>query len=268
MIRNKRIRLIIVISGIFAASCSNYQKILKSDDYNFKYEKAKEYYNKDDFFRSLPLFEELVNIYKGTDKAEDLYYYFAYCHFGLGDYLMARYHFKNFATTFKNSEYTEECQYMYAYCYYLSSPESSLDQSNTFKAIDAFQLFVNIYPGSDRIEKCNEYIDKLRLKLESKAYENAKLYFNIGNYKAAIIALNNTVEDYPDIDNRENIDFLVLKSNYLLAINSVEKRKLERFQSAIAAYNKFIDRYPESKMLREAESIYDNTIKNIENIKS
>lgn len=252
---------IIVFALLFSTSCSKYQKLLKSNDLNLKYEMAKEYYNKNDYFRALPLFEELINVYKATDKGEKIYYYYAYCHYGLGDYVLAAYHFKNFVNSFQNSELAEECQYMFAHCLYNESPIASLDQSSTYKAIDAFQLFINLYPNSNKSTECNMLIDKLRRKLEIKAFENANLYYRIGNYKAAIISLNNILNDYPSIGNRDEISFLIIKSSYLLAVNSVEDKKEERLQSTINSYHKFVDSHSESKYIKEAETIYENTVK-------
>ena len=253
---------LLVTSVLFA--CSSYQKILKSSNYDKKYEAAKEYYNKEDYTRALPLFEELVNIYKGTDKAQKLYYYYVYCYYGMGDYVLARHHFRNYSQTFSNSESAEECQFMYAKCFKLTSPVSSLDQSNTVKAIDAFQLFINMYPQSSRIKECNGLIDQLRLKLEDKAFSNAELYFKLGNFKAAIIALKNVKKDYPDIDKNEDIDFLILKSSYLYAQNSVEEKQEERFREAIGYYENFIDAHAGSSWQKDAESIYDGSLKFIQ----
>ncbi|MBN4081646.1 outer membrane protein assembly factor BamD [bacterium AH-315-C07] len=257
-------QLLALLLLVCFSSCSSYQKLLKSNNYDEKYEKAKEFYNKEDFLRALPLFEELVNIYKGTDKAEKLYYYFAYCHYGMGDLTMATYHFKNFAETYSTSEFAEECQFMYAKCYKLTSPVPSLDQTSTRKAIEAFQLFINMYPESDKIVQCNEHIDNLRFKLEEKAFDNAKLYFKLGNYKASVVTLNNVLKDFPDIDHREEIKFLIVRSNYLYAENSIESKRRERYNETIQAYETFIDTYPVSNYLNDAESMYDNSLKYIQ----
>lgn len=232
-----------------------------------KHEMAKKYYNDEDYYRALPLFEELVSVYKATDKGENIYYYYAYCHYGLGDYMLAGHHFKNFVQSFPNSELTEDCQFMYANCYYNDSPISSLDQTSTFKAIDAFQLFINLYPKSPKVKDCNEIIDKLRQKLEIKSFQNAKLYYKIGDYKAAMKAMENTLDDYPAIFNRDEILFLILKSHFLFALNSIDEKKSERLKSTINNYYKFIDYNPNSVYVKEAEQIFESAQKYLENKK-
>ena len=158
--------LVILFSAIVVlSSCSKYQKILKSSDYSLKFTKAKEYYDKKDYVRALPLFEELMTVYRGTSKAEDCFFFYSYCKYGLEDYLLASYHFKNFYKTFPKSERAEEAMYLNAYCYYLDSPRYTLDQSNTLLAINEFQLFLTMYPNSVKVTECNELMDKLMLKL-------------------------------------------------------------------------------------------------------
>ncbi|OFY87526.1 MAG: hypothetical protein A2236_06525, partial [Bacteroidetes bacterium RIFOXYA2_FULL_33_7] len=248
---------------IVFTSCSEFQKLLKSTDYELKYNKAVEYYNEKDYFRAQSLFTELLNIYKGTNKAEEIYFYYAYCYYGEQDYIMAGYYFKNYVLTYPNGIHKEECSYMAAYCYYLNSPIPSLDQAYTEKAIEELQLFINKYPSSERIKLCNEHIDKLRYKLETKSFNNAKLYYELGNYKAAIASLKSSLFEFPDSDYREDLLFLVLKSSYLLAENSIDKKKEERYKSALTEYHALVDEYPETQYKKEAERIFEASKKRI-----
>lgn len=259
--------LLCTLSIVFSGCRSKYEKIRRSTDSALKLEKAKEYYAKKDYYRSLPLLEELVNIYRGTADAEQIYFYYAYCHYGLKDYLSARYHFKTFTETYPKSTYAEEASYVAAICYYKDSPVFSLAQQNTLKGIEALQLFINLYPKSERVAKCNELMDELRGKLEMKSYMNAKLYFNIGDYKSAFIAFKNSADDFPDSKYREEMDYLTIKAYYLYAKNSIDSKKEERFMSAIKSYQSFIEVYPNSKFLKDAESIYDASLVQLDHIK-
>lgn len=246
----------IIVMVILFSACSNYQQVVKSTDYGLKYDKAIVYYEKEDYYKALPLFEELLNIYKGTTRAQEIYYYYAYCHYGMGDFYLAGYHFKNYTSTFPKGIHAEECQYMNAYCYYKESPIYSLDQEYTTKAINEFQLFANMFPESKRIARCNEIIDELHFKLETKSYETGKLYFKTQNYKAAIVAMNNTLKDFPATVYKDEILYLIVKSNYLLAMNSIEEKKALRLQEAVEAYNKCVNFSKEKTYLKDAENIY------------
>ena len=240
-------------------SCGEYQKVLKSNDYNYKYEKALAYYEEGDYNRAMPLFKELSVIMKGTEKIQEVNFYYAYCNYSTGDNLMAAYLFRNYTINYPNSKHTEECTYMQAYCYYNEAPIYSLDPTNTYRAIKELQSFIDRYPESNRIEECNELIDELRFKLSSKAFENAKQYYTTSNYKSAIIALDNVLIDFPSLNKREEAHFLIVKSTYLLANNSISSKILERLKLTIEAYSHFKDNYPESHYLKELELIYDRT---------
>ena len=254
------IRIIqILLFFCLLASCGQYQKVLRSDDYNYKYEKAVAYYEDGDYNRAMPLFNELSTVFKGTSKIQEVNFYYAYCNYSTGDNLMAAYLFRNYTINFPNSKHTEECAYMSAYCYYNEAPSYSLDPTNTYRAIKELQLFVDRYPNSNRVLKCNELIDELRQKLSLKAFENAKQYYTTSNYKSAIVALDNVLINYPSFNNREEVHFLIVKSTYLLAINSINNKVEERLNATLEAYAHFKDNYPNSVYLEELEGTYNKT---------
>jgi outer membrane protein assembly factor BamD len=249
-----------VIALTIAGCKSRFEKIRLSNDVAKKYQEAIRLYNKKDYSKALILFEDLSQKYRGREQAEDLNYYYAYTLYRLKDYTTARYQFKYFADTYPTSKNAEECRYMGAYCYYLDSPEFTLDQENTYKAIDALQLFINLYPKSERVTQASQYITDLRGKLESKVFTNAKLYYDLGgydifNYKAAVIALKNAQIDFPDIKYADEMDLLIIKSQFEFARNSYAFRQEERFGEAITYANEFIENHPESKYLAEAKAL-------------
>lgn len=259
-----KIRTFTIIGLLFMliiSSCGDFNKILKSTDYEFKYKKAIELYENGEYARASQLWQELVSIYRGTSRADKVYYYYAKSQFGMKDYLMAGHYFNTLKEEFPKSEYAEEAQFMVGYCFYLDSPKPRLDQAVTQKAIDALQLFINLNPRSERIEEANRLIIELRDKLVYKSYLSGKLYYDLENYKAAVVALTNSLKDFPDTRYREELMFMLLKAKYLLAVNSVEDKKEERLNSALDEYFAFKDEYPESKNLRDAEKYYKTIAK-------
>lgn len=259
--RTSYITLLLFTVLVTVSSCNDFKKLQKSTDLNKKYEAAVKYYEKGDFLKAQILLEELMPLYRGQGRAEEILYYYAYATFSMGDYTLAQYHFKNFVRTYPNSPHAEECAYLNARCFYLNSPNYSLDQEDTYRAIQEFQLFINQYPNSPRVEESNQIIDLLREKLELKSYENAKMYYKMEEYKAAIVAFNNTLKDFPNSKHKEEIAYLTLRSHYMLAYNSVDAKKEERINAAIDAYNKFIGMYPQSQYLKQAQDVYNNTVR-------
>jgi outer membrane protein assembly factor BamD len=169
---------------------------------------------------------------------------------------LAGFHFRTFVRTFPNSEHAEECAFMNAYCYYLSSPKYTLDQSDTKNAIQEMQFFLNQYPESKRVDTCNILMDKLRGKLEKKAYEITKGYFFRDDWKAAAPACENFIKDFAESPHNDEMELMIIKSYYLLAKNSVESKKMGRLEKAMEVYLKFVDLYPNSPYIAEAETIY------------
>jgi len=256
---------IIIISTCFFWRCSNFQKLLKSTDYNLVYNEAVKYYEKKDYFRAQSLFENLENIFKASDKADKILYYLGYCYYHQRDYIMASYYFKSVGNRYPLSPLREESDFMAAYCSYLDAPDYSLDQTYTYQAIDQMQAFINRYPKSDKIKQCNEIIDNLRAKLEKKAFEAAKLYYKTGYYKSAIIALKNSLQEFPDSRYREETLFLILKSSFIYAQNSIEEKKKERMAATINEYYAFVSEYPNSNFINEAKKIYNQASEIVKN---
>jgi outer membrane protein assembly factor BamD len=258
-------RIIFFIANILLlSSCSEYSKILKNPDSDFRYEKAVEYFDKGVYTKCFPLFEDLIAVNRGTKRSEQVYFYYAHTQYFLEEYVMAGYYFKNFAKTFPNSAYTEKSLFLSAMCSYKQSPVYSLDQAATKEAINDFQLFLNRYPKTERKDSTQALMDQLNEKLELKAFENAKQYWKIEKYKGAVIALNNTIKDYPNSIYEQEMHFLIVKSSFELAINSIEEKKKERLMETIKAYYTFVDRFAESEWIKEAENIFVRTNKELQ----
>jgi outer membrane protein assembly factor BamD len=251
---------ILLILILVAGSCkSKFEKLKASNDNAKKYQAALALYNKKQYSKALELFETLVQRYRGQSQAEDLYYYYAYANYNLKDYTSARYHFKTFADTYPSSTRAEECRFMEAYCYYLDSPNYSLDQENTTKAIETLQLFINLYPKSERVAEAGKLIQNLRDKLERKSFENARLYLTIGDYQSAVIAFGNTLRDYPDTKYAEEIEFLTVKAQFEYADHSRFYTQVDRFNQTLAFEQQFTDAYPSSKYKNAALSLKKNS---------
>ena len=249
----------LILLTVILSSCGSYNKIVKSTDYEYKYKKAIEYYEDGEYVRSGTLLKELVNIFRGTNRADKVYYYYAKSMIGQNDYLMAGHYFKTLIKEFPMSEYAEEAYFMDGYCSYLMSPKARLDQAVTQEAIDALQLYVNLYPFNDRVDEASRLIDEMNDKLVYKAYLSARLYFDFDNYKASVIALSNCLGEYPDSKYREDLMFMLLESKYMLAIGSVYDKRQERLTSALDEYFSFIDEFPDSKRIKDAEKFYKVT---------
>ncbi|MCS6818938.1 MAG: outer membrane protein assembly factor BamD, partial [Chitinophagales bacterium] len=178
-------------------SCDTPEKLLKSTDLDYKYKKAMLWYNKKQYYKCIPVFEELMGLYKGTKSTEDIYYYYCMANYKQGDYIIAAYHFKNFFDLYPNSPRADECLYLHAKSLENQSPHYELEQVNTYKAIEGYMLYLdNFYENRGRVDSSNQAISRLRKKLERKALSNAELYYKTGHYRAAATTFESLLETY------------------------------------------------------------------------
>jgi len=252
---------------LMTSACkSEFEKIRTSGDPEAVYKKAFEYYDNGDYQKAQTLLELVISNYRGQKEAEEIYYRYAYTYYHTGQYLLAAYYFNNFAQTYSTSPYREEADFMNAYSNYKLSPTFRLDQTYTEKAIEGLQLFINTYPNSSRVEESNQLIEELRAKLERKAYEEAKLYFDLRQYQASIHSFDNLLKDYPDTDNAEEIRYMIIRANYLLAENSILDKQVERYRSTLELSKEYLERFSEGEYAKEVATIQSNTEKKLNQI--
>lgn len=220
-------------------SCGDYNKVFKSKDASLKYKKAMELYSKKDYIRAVGLFDQLRDIYKNSDSLETVYYHTAMCYYQLKDYQYASMFFKDFTENFTKSFRLIECAYMSLYCDYLNIGSFELDQSDTKEVMAAMQTFTNYYPESSYTQKINEHLDDLRAKLQQKEYAHVIQYYKMGEFKAAVTSAKNTVKLYPDINEREELEFLTVKCQFIYAMNSIEKKRKERLEEVITNFDDY-----------------------------
>ncbi len=267
---NRIILLFLAINILvwFPACKNQLDKIKTSGDTELIYKKGMEYYDKEEWADAQSLFELILSNYRGKKESEVLYYKYAYTHYYLQNYLMAAYYFKSAANLFSTGEHKEESEYMAAYSNYRLSPDYKLDQTETLKAIDGFQAFINTFPQSTRVADCNKLIDELRKKLAKKEMAEGTLYYNIRQYQSAISTFSNLLNDYPDITDREYVRFMIVKASYLWAENSIIFKQEERLKITIDRYEEFVNKYPKSKYLKEAKLYYRNSKLKLKEIRS
>ncbi len=246
--------LFLLVIALILPSCkSDFEKFRTSGDIDLMYKQAMAYNEKGEFTKAQALFELIMPSYRGKKELERISFTYAYTHYNLHNYTSANYYFKNFSSAFSTSPLREEADYMAAYSNYRLSPSFRLDQDNTIKAIDGFQLFINQYPESPRVKECNRLIDALRKKLEIKGYEEGALYYKIRQYQAAMQVFENLLKDYPETADVERIRFMILKSQFALAENSIFEKQLERHKLVLERYNDFVFKFPKSKYRKDAE---------------
>lgn len=263
-------RFFIAILSIFLLmSCGpGINKILKSKDPAYKLKMADEFYAKKKYNKAMQVYEDIIPYYKTQPQFQDIYYNYAYSAYNQQDYTNAENLFKTFLESFPNSTRAEEIEFMRAFTYYKQAPKAELDPSNTYKAIGAFQTFINTRPSSVRVAEANRLIDELRKRLETKEYKSAKLYYDLGEFRAAGVTFTTLLENFPESTSAEEYKFWAIRSYFKYAEMSIAERKVERYKQVITESNDFIDRFPESTLRAEVDkfiSLSNTEIKKFSN---
>lgn len=262
-------KFIITVLGfcaLFLVSCSGYNKVIKGDDYDKKQEYAARYYANEQWDRAGTLYEQIYQRFSKGPKGEESYFRLAFCSYNMEDYYLAGYYFSNFRERFFLSPFAEEATFLGAMCSVKNSPNYSLDQTDTRSALADLQRFINYYPESSLVDSCNRIMDRLQGKLEMKAYESAKLYNKMENYRATVTSFDSFVEEYPNSVHREEAIYLAAKSQFMLAQNSVDSKKSDRYEDTIKRCRKFASLFPDSKYLKEIEGYRMKSEKVVETI--
>ncbi|WP_407526697.1 outer membrane protein assembly factor BamD [Lacibacter sp. MH-610] len=268
---NTGIRIFVVLSLFFilpACSKKSLTKVLKSNDIEYKLRMAEKYYADKKYSRAQQIYEDLFPVLRNDPRFEDLYYKYAYCAYYQKDYMNAENLFKGFLDAFSKSQRAAEADYMHAYCFFKQSPKVELDQTNTEKTIGFMQAHINNYPESTKAEEARKIIGECYEKLEVKEFKGAELYYNIGAYRAAAISFTNLLNHYPDSKRTDEYKLMIIRSYYQYANMSVETKQKERFEKVVEEYYDFVDRFPESKLLKDAEKYFNlskNSLKVINN---
>lgn len=257
-----RVKLIIsALLVIAVSSCGEYEKLLKSTDYDLKKAKAKEYFEAGQYIKSTELLGQILPRYRATEEYEDLNWMNAQSYYGMEDYISASPYFKSYIEQYPFGKYAEEATFLSAMCDYRQSQRPELDQEITSTALEGFNEFIGRFPLSSRADECKKLINELEERLVEKSYLSAKLYYDMKQYKAAVVALTNSLKEFAETKYREEMMYLKLSSLCLYAEKSQPAKQKERYQATLDDYYSFMEEFPESSFNKEIKKIYQQTTK-------
>lgn len=262
-----------LLFSILLVSCGEYNKVLKLTDIDQKHEYAKRYFDEGKFSRAVTLLEEIVQMRRGSSTGEEALYLLAQGYFGMKDYLTASEYFSTYYKTYPKGKYTEAALYNSAYCLSLESPDPRLDQTQTYKAMEQFQDFIELYPQSERKEDAQKAMFELQEKLAMKELLAVRLYYNLGNYLiysfpggnylSCVITAQNAIRSYPFTKYREELMYYTFKSKYEMAMQSVDEKKDFRYRDVVDEYYSYASEYPGGKYEQEIKRLYQNVEKEL-----
>jgi len=265
---------ILLVATTALSSCSKYAKLEKVTDADVLLAAANDYYDKKEYRKAAELYERILPSLSGSSDAEEVSFRVGMANYLAGNYLLSDYHFRRFHENFGRSPKAEEAFYLQAYSIYKEAPISSLDATKTREGITTMQNYLNRFPLSDRKEDATKIIDELQVRLETKSYDIAKLYWDLSEglfaqsyLEASLVAFENFERDFPDSDYREELGFLKIVAQLRIAQNSVIARKEERLYKAVGFYEDFLNYYPGSKYSAQAQKTYEECLSELNKIR-
>ena len=254
-----KIRTIILCLAAVAASIScksQYELLLNGNDVEAKYEAAFSYFNEGKYSKASSLFESLSMLTDGTERDDTVKYYWGLSNYKYKDFYTAETNFEKFIESYPRSPFTSEARYLRLDFLYRQTLRYELDQSPTYKAMNAISEYILEYPSNPHMQECKDMLEELGERVDRKAYESAKLYYKMEDYLASRIAFRNVLKEDADNIYREDILYLIAMSSYKYASLSIESKQKERYLTFIDDYYNFIGELPDSRYRKELDAVY------------
>ncbi len=206
---------------------------------------ARTLYNDEDYLEAVNELQAIVLQYPGNEVVDDAQYLLGMTRYKREEYILAAYEFSKLVKNMPASEFVPDAQFMLAESYFQLSPNFTLDQKYTDKAIEEFQAFIDFFPTHAKVPEAEQKLDVMNEKLAHKTFNDAEIYEKLEYYSAAIIYYNDVLEVYHDTRYAP----LAMYNKIKILVDK------NRNSEAMSEISKFIERYPENNNLDELKKI-------------
>jgi len=240
-------RKYLIISGfllLLILGCSSTRDVgeMGADD---RLQYALSLYNDEDYEDAATEFEALLLQYPGSSIVDDAQYYLGMCKYQRDEFILAAYEFSKLIKNLPASEFVANAQFMLAESYYELSPNYTLDQKYTAKAIEEYQAFIDFFPLNEKVGEAEQKISELNDKLARKEYSIAYIYQKMQYYTASLKYYDAVVEVYHDTPYAP----LAMYSKIMLLMDR------EREDDALSEMKKFVRMYPDDQNFQEIDDL-------------
>ena len=149
------------------------------EDLSPRFEKAMRYFDKGKYSRAKDEFDYIIMTDPGSKIANESQYYMAEALFQMEEYSDASISFDRYVRFSPNYTNIEKSRYRICECAILSSNAYQREQSQTHRALEQLQMFIEDFPTSDFVEDAENAIVALRIKLAQKDFEVGRIYLKL-----------------------------------------------------------------------------------------
>ena len=182
---------------LFLVGCAG-NKSREDTDIQARFERGMDFFEKGKYLRAQEEFNYVALSGSHTDVGDDALFYLGESYFLNKEYILARAEYDRLIRRMGFSPFVEQARWRICECYVNDSPNYFHDQSNTNKALEKLQEFIEDFPTSEYRDTAEETLVEMRNKLGEKAYETGILYIKLGAYDSAILAFEQVLETYYD----------------------------------------------------------------------
>ncbi|MEL6444553.1 MAG: outer membrane protein assembly factor BamD [Bacteroidota bacterium] len=238
------------------AGCSAAGRV-SSDTPEEAYNKGLNDFERGKCVRAIDHFRSVFDFGRTHEWADDAQLYLAKAYQCNREFLLAGSEYTRFIEFYRNDPRQEEAELGRIESYYRLSPPYQLDQTETKRAIGFIRGYLRRYPAGEGADQAVQRLEELNEKLARKQFEAGQLYMRRELYEAAALAYLAVLDEHPSSPYADDALLGALRAQTTYAQNSIPARQAERFQEALGTYDRFVQIFPESPLVRQAESVYD-----------
>lgn len=220
------------------------------------FERGRALYEQGRYERAAEYLQAVFDFGRAHEWAADAQYLLAQSYYHNGEYILAAAEFSRFSEIYRTDPRVPEAEYWRAMAYYDLSPKYQLDQSDTQRAIDQFLAFIERFPTHERSDDAVDRIQELRQKLARKQVEAAAMYERRELFEAAALTYERVFDMYSTTRWADDALLGATRAWLSFADRSVRDRQAERLQRAIDNYQRLVQLFPDSPLVRDAEPLY------------
>ena len=227
------------------------------------YEKGLSHYQDGRYGRAAQYFQGVFDFGRTHEWAADAQLYLARSHSRNRDYILAASEYTRFSELYRADPRVPDAEFERAMTFYARSPQIELDQTNTRRGVEVFNLYIQRYSDHDSVAVAVERVGELRQKLADKQFHAAMLYERRGLYQAAALSYEVVFDKYPDTPLADDALVGAIRCYIGFSEQSITERQPERLQQAVTNYQRLVDLFPESDLMDEARELGNQAESNL-----
>jgi len=245
-----------LLAATLIAGCAGGGR-LRYDTPREAFDRGVELFNNGKYERAVQYFQGVFDFGRTHEWADDAQFYLARAYRANREYILAASEYQRFIEIYRADPRVPEAEFGRAMTFFERSPAFQFDQTDTERGIEVFNLYMKRYPNHDSVTVAEQRVQTLREKLARKQFNTAGLYERRELYEASALSYEVVFDKYPDTPWADDALVGAIRSYIGFSDQSVAARQPERLQQALQHYERLLQIFPDSPLLKDAEALYE-----------